>query len=61
MSPISDLWKIVWISLGHEFIGKKARSSRDSVVEFWSSITSCSEGDSTFGIPVFKKVVLIIC
>ena len=42
MLPISDLWKRFRMSLGHEFIGKKARSSRDSVLEFWSSNVLCS-------------------
>ena len=35
--PISDLWKRSQICLVHEFIGKKAKPSRDSVLEFWSS------------------------
>ena len=46
---------------GNEFIGKKAKPSRDSVLEFWSSRVSCSERDSILCIPVFKKAVLIIC
>ena len=37
VSPILDLWKRFWMSLGHEFIGKKTRPSRDSVLELWSS------------------------
>ena len=45
VSPISDLWKIFQISLAHEFIGKKAKLSRDTVLEFWSSWASCSEKD----------------
>ena len=31
---IWDLWKRFWICLCHEFIGKKASQSRDSVLEF---------------------------
>ena len=46
---------------GHEFIGKKARPSRDSVLELWSSEASCSERDSIFCISAFKKAVLTIC
>ena len=33
VSPISELWKRFRMSLGHEFIAKEARSSRDSVLE----------------------------
>ena len=58
MSPISDLWKRFQMSLGYEFIGKKAKPSRDSVLEFWSS---WSERDSIICISAFKKVVLTIC
>ena len=36
------------MSLGHEFIGKKARPSRDSLLQFWSFLASCSERDSIF-------------
>ena len=46
------------MSLGHKFIGKNARPSRDSVLEFWSSKTSCSERENILCIYVFKKVVL---
>ena len=48
VSPISDLRKIFQISLVHEFIGKKTKPTRDSVLEFWSSWASCSESDSIF-------------
>ena len=34
VSWISDLWKRLQMSLGHEFIGKKAWPSRESVLEF---------------------------
>ena len=61
VSPISNLWKRFQISLVHEFIGKKAKPSRDSMLEFWSSWASCSERDSIFCISVFKKAVLTIC
>ena len=60
-SSILDLWKRIWMSLGREFIGKKVRPSRDSVLEFWSSKASCSERDSILCISAFKKVVLTIC
>ena len=55
----SDLWKRFRMLLGHAL--KKARSSRDSVLKFWSSEASCSERDSIFCISAFKKVVLTIC
>ena len=61
VSPISDLWKRFRMSPGHEFIGKKARPSRDSVLEFWSSEALCVERDSIFCISAFKKDVLTIC
>ena len=61
VSPISDLRKRFWMSPGHEFIGKKARPSRDSVLELWSSEDSCLERDSIFCISAFKKVVSAIC
>ena len=61
VSPISDLWKRFQMSPGHEFIGKKARSSRDFVLEFWSSEASCSEKDSISCISAFKKAVSAIC
>ena len=61
VSPISDLWKRVRMSLGHEFIGKKARPSRDSVLEFWSSKASCSETNNILCISSFKNVELTIC
>ena len=34
--------------LGMDLLGKKARPSRDSVLEFWSSDASCSERDRFF-------------
>ena len=34
VSLISDLWNKLQMFLGHEFIGKKAWLSRDSVFEF---------------------------
>ena len=37
VKEISDLWKRFWMSPGHEFIGKKARPSRYSVLELWIS------------------------
>ena len=61
VSPISDLWKKIQISLVHEFIGEKAKPSSDSGLEFWSSWASCSERDSIFCISAFKKAVLTIC
>ena len=33
VSPVLGLWKRFQITLGHEFIQKKARPSRDSVLE----------------------------
>ena len=47
-SPTSDFWKKFQMSLGYEFIWKKAKPLRDSVLEFWSSWTSRSERDSIF-------------
>ena len=35
VSSISDLWKRFQMSLGHEFIGKKARPSTDSVLDLF--------------------------
>ena len=61
MSPISDLWKRFQTSLVHEFTGKKAKPSRDSVLDLWSSWASYSERDSIFCISAFKKAVLTIC
>ena len=61
MSPISDLWKRFEMSLGYDFIWKKVKSSRDSVLEFWSSWASCSEKDNIFCISAFKMTVLTIC
>ena len=61
VSPISDLWKKFRMSPGHEFIGKKARPSRDLVLKLLSSEASCSQRDSIFCISAFKKVVLTIC
>ena len=61
LSPILDLWKRFRMSSGHEFTGKKARLSRDSVLELWSSEVSCSERDSIFCISAFKKTVLAVC
>ena len=40
VSPISDLWKRCRMSPGHEQIGKKARPSRDSVLEVCSAEAS---------------------
>ena len=40
MSLGSDLWKRFRMSAGHEFIGKKARPSSDSVLQLWSSAAS---------------------
>ena len=40
MSPGSDLWTRFRMSAGHEFIGKKARPSNDSVLQLWSSAAS---------------------
>ena len=60
VSQISDLWKRFRMSPDHEFIGKKTRPSRDSLLELWSSDTSCSERDGIFYIYAFKKVVLTI-
>ena len=58
----SDLWKRSRMSLGHAFIWKKARPSRDSVLEFWSSETSSAEREIVYiCISAFKKVVLTIC
>ena len=45
----------------YEFIGKKARPSSDSVLEFQSSEASCSERDSIFYISAFKKALSAIC
>ena len=61
VSPISDLQKRFRMSPRHEFIGKKARPSRDCVLGLWSSEASCTERDSIFCICVFKKAVLVIC
>ena len=61
VSPISDLWKRLRMSPSHEFIGIKARPSRDSVLELRSSEASCAERDSIFCISAFKKDVLAIC
>ena len=61
MSPISDLRKRFRVYLAHEFIGKKARLSRDSVLEFWSSEASCLERDTLSWISAFKKAVLTNC
>ena len=60
VSPISDLWKRVRMTLGHEFIGKKARPSRDSVLEFWSSKASCSERDSILCICLQDCVINLL-
>ena len=49
------------MSLGYEFIGKKAKPSKELVLEFRSSWASYSERDSTFYISAFKKAVLTIC
>ena len=49
VSPISDLWKRFWMSPGHQFLGKKARPLRGSVLELRSSEASCSERDSIMG------------
>ena len=49
------------MSPGHEFIEKKARPLKDSVLELWSSDASCSERDNIFCISAFKKAVLTIC
>ena len=40
VSPISDLWKRYQMPVGHEQIIKKARPSRDSVLEVWSAKVS---------------------
>ena len=61
MSPISDLRNRFRIYLAHKFIGKKARLSRDSVLEFWSFEASCLERDTLSWIPAFKKAVLTNC
>ena len=61
VSTISDLWKKFQMSLGYEFIGKKAKPSRKLVLKVWSSWASCSERDSIFCISASKKAVLIIC
>ena len=61
VSPISDLWKIFQMSLGHEFIGRRTKPSRDSLLKLWSSEASRSERDSIFCISAFKKAVLTIC
>ena len=61
MPPISVLWKRVCMSPGHELIGKNARPSSDSMLEFWNSKTSCSERGSVLCISAFKNVVLTIC
>ena len=61
VSPISDLWKTLQMSPGHEFIGKKARESRHFLLKLWISEASCSERDSIFCISAFKKAVLAIC
>lgn len=55
MSTILDLWKKFWVSLGHKFIRKKARPSRDSVLEFWSSDASCSKRESIFRISAMLR------
>ena len=60
-TPILDLWERFRLSLGHEFIGKKVRPSKDSVLGLWTSEASCSEKDSTFWISALKKAVLTIC
>ena len=58
----SDLWKRFRMSLGHASIWKKARPSRDSVLEFCSSETSSAEREIVYiCISAFKKVVLTIC
>ena len=54
VSPILNLWKRFWISIGHEFVGKKTRPSK-------SSEASCSERESIFCISAFKKAALTIC
>ena len=46
VSRILNLWKRFWMSLIHEFTGKKERPSIDSLFEFCSSQTSYSERDS---------------
>ena len=48
VSAISDLWKRFRISHTQEFIGKEARPSKDSVLEFSSFKASCSEADIIF-------------
>ena len=58
--PILDLWKSFRMSLGYESVGEKARQSRDSVLEFWSSEASFSERDCILLHSPFKKVVLTI-
>ena len=61
VSPIPDFWKGFRMSLGHVFIGKKARPSWDSVFQLCRSEASCSETDNIFCISAFKKAVLTIC
>lgn len=59
-SPITLLVRTSRIFFGHEFIGKKARPSSVSVLEFCKSVAWCVGRSSIRSLSVFKNVELAI-